>query len=313
MSDAQAGAAGGAESGAGVGDGAPSLGVVTHAVGHAPLPFRECLGRIAGAGGEHILLLTSPKGPAIRPGGPPPATQFPHILDSDPDEVNRLARAAGLRVSCLYAGGLTRVESDAALAGSRAALEPYRDQALALGCAGLVLSAQAAEAPGLPLDAKRDSLRRLARLLDALAAGGQGRLSVSVDVHYRSVVESLDDCRFLAGEVTEPGAGLLLNIGHLTTCRQEGWRLVEEVPQRIPVVGWKDHSLAQGRPADVYSVELGTGDSPFERYIHAFKAPGAADPERVHLVNVEHPPAGEEVPALRRSLAWLRRRWPEVP
>lgn len=279
----------------------PSLGVVTHAVGHQPMPFQRCLQQIAAAGGEHILLLTSPAGPVIRADQPAAAAQFPNVLASDPDELRRVVADAGLRVSSLLAGRRAAVESEAAADESLAALSPYRDWALRLGCPALCLSAPPASG-----GAKRAELRRLAHLMDALAAGGQGRLTVSVDVHVSSLVESVDDCRVLVEDMAEPRAGLLLNIGHLTTAGQEGWRLVEEYPQRIHVVGWKDHSLAADRPVPVYSVELGTGDTPLERYVRAFLQTKATP---VHLVNVEHPPQGDEVPTLRRSVDYLRQVW----
>lgn len=279
----------------------PSLGVVTHAVGHQPMPFQRCLQQIAAAGGEHILLLTSPTGPVIRAGQPAATAQFPNVLESDPDELRRVVADAGLRVSSLHAGRRTAVESEAAASESLAALTPYRDWALRLGCPGLSLSAPRASG-----DAKRAELQQLAHLMDALAAGGKGQLTVSVDVHFSSLVESVDDCRVLVEAMAEPHAGLLLNIGHLTTAGQEGWRLVEEYPQRIHAVGWKDHSLAADRPVPVYSVELGAGDTPLERYVRAFLRTKATP---VHLVNVEHPPQGDEVPTLRRSISYLRQLW----
>ena len=97
-----------------------------------------------------------------------------------------------------------------------------------------------------------------------------------------------------------------MNIGHLTTAQAYGWLLVDEYPDRIPVVGWKDHSLAKDRPSPMWSIELGTGHSPFELYIKRFKQhPG----ERVHLINCENVPDEERVAVLDRSLKYLRRLW----
>jgi len=270
------------------------------------MPFPDCLQRIAEAGGEHILLLTSPAGPAIRRGQPAPESQFPDVLASEPEEVRRLASAVGLRISSLLAGRRATVDSDAAVADALAALVPYRDAARQLGCAALCLSSPGVAAPDLPVQAKRTELVRLARLMDALAAGAEGQLTVSVDVHYHSLVETVADCEVLVAAMYEPNAGLLLNIGHLTTAGQEGWRLLETAPERIHVVGWKDHSLAADRPHPVYSVELGTGDGPLRRYVRACRR---LQRTTIHLVNVEHPPHGDEVPTLRRSLAYLRGLW----
>ena len=97
-----------------------------------------------------------------------------------------------------------------------------------------------------------------------------------------------------------------MNIGHLTTVQAYGWVLVGEYPDRIPVIGWKDHSLAQDRPMPMWSIELGTGHSPFELYIKRFKQ---HPEERVHLVNCENVPDEERVDVLRRSLEYLRSLW----
>jgi sugar phosphate isomerase/epimerase len=292
----------------------PSFGVVTHAVGHDPMPFATCLQRIAAAGGEHILLLTRPNGPVIR-AGEPAAAQFPNVVDSDPDELKRVVAAAGLRISSLLPGVPNAVSSDSAVEETRRALDPYLARAVQLGCTALCISAPRVAAPGLALHDKQADLRRLARLMDSLADGAGGRLTIAVDVHFHSLVETVDDCRYLVEAQAEQRAGLLLNVGHLTTAGQEGWTLVEQYPDRIHVVGWKDHSLAEDRPSPVYSIELGTGDTPFERYIRAFKsrAVQASGAGRVHLVNVEHPPTGEEVPTLTRSIAYIKRLWAATP
>jgi sugar phosphate isomerase/epimerase len=103
--------------------------------------------------------------------------------------------------------------------------------------------------------------------------------------------------------------GVLLNIGHLTTLGQEGWRLIEEMPERLPVVAWKDHSVQSDRPFPVYSIELGTGDSPFGDYVAALKRTPGGGAGHTHIINVEHAPAGQEIPALKRSLTYLQTLW----
>lgn len=285
----------------------PSFGVVTHAVGHEPMPFIECLDKIAAAGGEHILLLASPRGPAVR-AGEAAASHYPDVLGSDPEALRETVAAAGLRVGAVLPMVGTDVSSDAAAAACRAAYAPYADRAQQVGCHTLCISSAPLPANDVPFAEKKDGLRRLAGVMDALVAGSSDpALTVSVDVHYRTLVETLDDCRFLVEAMREPRAGLLLNIGHLTTANQDGWRLIEEYPDRIHTAGWKDHSLAADRPVPVYSVELGTGDTPLARYVAAFKASGNG--QTVHFVNVEHPPRGDEVPTLRRSLQHLHSLW----
>ena len=95
----------------------------------------------------------------------------------------------------------------------------------------------------------------------------------------------------------------------MTSAEGYGWLLVDEYPDRIPVVGWKDHSLAKDRPRPMWSIELGTGHSPFELYIKAFKRnPG----DRVHLINCENVPDEERIAVLQRSRKYLTKFWDAV-
>jgi sugar phosphate isomerase/epimerase len=264
------------------------------------MPFTDCLQRIRSAGGEHILLLTSPNGPIVRRGDSP-GSQFPNLTESDPNAIAELVEAAGLRVSSVLGSPRTDVSSDEA---TRTTLDRFlvqRERAEVLGAAAFCVSAPTRSDDG----SSGENIRRLARLMSTLAAGSQ--LTVSVDIHMNSLIQTVADCRALVEAMDEPGAGLLLNVGHLTTAQQDGWNLITNYPERIKVIGWKDHSLAEGRPEVVYSVELGTGATPFERYVSTL-----GEPQRstvVHLVNVEHPPAGEEVETLRRSIRYWRGLW----
>ena len=127
-------------------------------------------------------------------------------------------------------------------------------------------------------------------------------LRIGVDIHHTAWVEGLDDCRLLLDSMPCENAGIILNIGHMTSAEGYGWLLVDEYPNRIPVVGWKDHSLAKDRPRPMWSIELGRGHSPFEFYIKAFKRnPGA----RVHLINCENVPDEERPAVLQRSREYL--------
>ena len=74
-------------------------------------------------------------------------------------------------------------------------------------------------------------------------------------------------------------------------------------------MGWKDHSLAKDRPRPMWSIELGTGHSPFELYIKAFKRNPAA---RVHLINCENVPDEERIAVLQRSREYLTKLWEAV-
>ena len=75
------------------------------------------------------------------------------------------------------------------------------------------------------------------------------------------------------------------------------------------MVGWKDHSLKPDRPKPMWSIELGTGQSPFELYVRRFKQ---HPEERIHLVNCENVPDEERVATLERSLKYMQKLWEEV-
>ena len=111
---------------------------------------------------------------------------------------------------------------------------------------------------------------------------------LGVDIHHTAWVEGVDDCRLLLDSMPCENAGIILNIGHITSAEGYGWLLVDEYPNRIPVVGWKDQLVWQkiGR-ARCGQLSWGTGHSPFELYIKAFKRHSAA---RVHLINCENVP-----------------------
>jgi sugar phosphate isomerase/epimerase len=285
----------------------PSFGVVTHAVGHEPMPFAVCLEKCAAATAEHILLLANPAAPPVRP-GVEATSHYPNILDSDPAELQRVMAAAGLRVGGLLPFVANDVSTDAAAEATRAAFAPWVEAANRIGCHTFCISAPRPPREEAIGKKREELLTRLGWLMDALVAGSPDpAFTVTVDIHLGALVETVDDARFLVGAAKEQRAGLLLNIGHLTTCRQDGWKLIEEHVDRIYTVGWKDHSLAEDRPNPVYSIELGTGESPFEKYIRAFKATDAS--HVTHFVNVEHPPLGDEVPTLQRSFAYIRNLW----
>ncbi|MBM4085663.1 MAG: sugar phosphate isomerase/epimerase, partial [Planctomycetes bacterium] len=217
---------------------------------------------------------------------------------------------AGLKIGAVHFSGAVDVSSDDGAAATILALKKYAECTLALGCNYLTHHVPTCGQLHKPTQEKATEIQRLARIMNAVAEAFAARgLEVGVDIHQTAWVEGLDDCRLLVNSMPCEHAGLLLNIGHLTTAQAYGWLLVDECPNRIPVVGWKDHSLAPTRPRPMWSVELGTGHSPFELYVKAFKRHPA---ERVHLINCEDVPNEERVNALRRSLAHLRRLWEQT-
>jgi len=284
------------------------FGVVTHAVGHQ-MSFEKTLETIKQLGFDSILLLTNRAADTVSPEGTS-RSPFPNILDSDPEHVLKAVHNAGLEIGALHFSGRVDIESDQGIQSTTAALKEYAAYALALECKYLTHPVPTCGRSNVPTEEKVQEIKRLAMCMNMVAEIfiEQG-LQISVDIHHRAWVEGLDDCRMLLDSMPCENAGILLNIGHMTTAGGYGWLLVEEYPNRIPVVGWKDHSLAKERPRPMWSVELGTGHSPFELYIKAFKRHPAA---RVHLINCENVPDEERIAVLQRSREYLVKLWDEV-
>ncbi|MBI3945933.1 MAG: sugar phosphate isomerase/epimerase [Armatimonadetes bacterium] len=282
--------------------------VVTHAVGHS-LSFEETLATIKEIGFEGVLLLTSRDSEPVRPDGTCPKP-FPDVLHSEPEHVLKAMSNAGLRIAAIHYSGKIDVESDEGADKSVADIKEYADFAVALGCGAMTLPVPSCSRTHVPTEEKAPQIRRYGSIMNRVAeAYTDHGLKLACDVHYRAYIEGLDDCRLLVQSMPCANACLGMNIGHFTTAQAYGWLLVDDYPDRIPLVGWKDHSLAPDRPRPMWSIELGTGHSPFELYIRRFKRHPA---ERQHLINCEDVVDAERVPVLRRSLAYLSRLWETV-
>lgn len=284
------------------------FGAVTHAVGHA-MSFERTLATIKDLGFDSVLLLTSRGGETVRADGTCPGA-FPDVLRSDPEHVLKAMNNADLEIGALHFSGKIDVESDEGIEEAIPALREYAHYALSLGCKFLTHPVPGCGRMHVPSQEKAPEIKRLARMMNTIAEEfADHGLKLGCDIHQTGWVEGLDDCRLLLDSMPCKNAGILMNIGHLTTVQAYGWILVDEYPDRIPVVGWKDHSLAKDRPMPMWSIELGTGHSPFELYINRFKQNPV---ERVHLVNCENIPDEERVAVLGRSLKYLRRLWEVV-
>lgn len=284
------------------------FGVVTHAVGHH-MSFEKTLAAIKELGFDFILLLTSRGTEHVSAKGTS-ESPFPNVLDSDPEYVRKAIRNAGLEIGALHFSGNIEIDSDEGVEPTIAGLKEYAAYALALGCKYLTHPAPSCGRSKAPTAEKMTEIKRLATCMNAVAETFADRgLKIGVDIHYTAWVEGLDDCRFLLDSMPCENAGIILNIGHMTTAEGYGWLLVDEYPGRIPVVGWKDHTLAKDRPQPMWSIELGTGHSPFELYIKAFKRNPAP---RVHLINCENVPDDQRTAVLQRSREYLTNLWDAV-
>jgi len=286
------------------------FGVVTMALGKG-YSFEEGLAKFKEIGFDSLLLIGREGAATVSADGTSPDI-MPDLLRSDPAHVQKALDNAGLKLaSVLFAGrqGWMDLESTAGARATAATLKEYAAAAVRLGCKCLSHPVISYGETGVPTEQKADGIRRLAAAMsEAAEAFSEDDLKVCVDIHYKAWVEGLDDCRLLLDSMSCPNAGLLMNIGHLTTAQAYGWILIEEYPDRIPCVGWKDHSLAPDRPHPMYSVELGTGHSPLALYVSEFKKHPA---ERIHVINCEHVEDEERPSALKRSLEYLRRLWEE--
>ncbi|MCZ6676753.1 MAG: sugar phosphate isomerase/epimerase [Candidatus Poribacteria bacterium] len=284
------------------------FGVVTHAVGHH-MSFEKTLDTIKQIGFDSILLLTNRNADAVNPDGTS-KSPFPNVLDSDPEHVRKAVCDAGLEIASLHFSGRIDIESDTGLETTIAALKEYAAYALALECKFLTHPVPSCGRSKVPTAEKSGEIKRLAMCMNTVAETFmKAGLRMGVDIHHCAWVEGLDDCRLLLDSMPCENAGILLNIGHMTSAEGYGWLLVDEYPDRIPVVGWKDHTLAKDRPRPMWSIELGTGHSPFELYIRAFKGNPA---DRAHFINCENVPDDVRIPVLKRSREYLMRLWDEV-
>ncbi len=265
-------------------------------------PFHEALADAADCGFETVMLMNVPGRPSVTSDGP--GCALVDLEASDPAVVRQAVRDAGLEIVCVYQG-FTNVADDEAARASAATLKNLMALAQRLGASLVIPNAGAAPAPQMPVDEKEQLLQRVARMVMTALEDAPPDMRVAFDIHYGAVIEGVADCERLFELAADPRAGITLNIGHMTTLRQEGWTLIEDHLDRIPLIAWKDHLLKPPPEAThpVYSVELGTGDSLFARYAQALR--GNEDAVE-HLITFEHVPLAEKKEALRRSLGYLR-------
>jgi sugar phosphate isomerase/epimerase len=282
------------------------IGTSTHAIagfGKPSKAFRQALAEMAECGFAHFLLLASESGPAVGPNGDAPESLV-NVLTSDLAAIRRAVASHGLRIGGIYPGGGVDF-SPGKTAGTIEHLKRYRDIAWDLGCHVMAHSAGRAERPRSPHEQKKDAIRRVAEVMDALASDAPGEIfKMAVDVHYGGIIETVADCEYLLASAARRNAGLCLNMGHMTTLGQEGWTLLERFPERVHILAWKDHRLGDDLPRPVFSVELGTGKTPFPKYAAVYRRVSC---RALHLITFEDVPFEEKKPALKRSREYLSR------
>ncbi len=254
--------------------------------------LREC-------GFASVMLMSIPGRPVLTADTTPDACLL-DLARSDLARVRRICDDAGMTIVGLYGAGIDPSAEDA----FDASVRHLRDAcaiARELGCRHVGHPGGRAPSPGLVVEAKLPQMRRLARIVDAVAAEFT-EMRFAVDAHYHGTVETVADCERYLQELTCERAGILLNTGHMTTCGEEGWELLNRHPGRVPVIGWKDHRPDPESRRAFLSVQLGTGETPLSRYVEAVRG---RELDRVHVINVEHAPMEEKAAALRASLQYM--------
>lgn len=265
--------------------------------------FDEVLSTISGeCGFERVMLVSVPAGP-VRRRGMTPIGALLNIVDSDHERIGGAVSRAGLEPKVIYAAGVN-VESQRAARKSVEWLRGMAQVAVELDCHFLAHGCNRVVEPGMKLSAKENDLLRLTEIVNEVAVEFP-TVRFAVDVHYHAVVESVADCEYYIEHLAVSNAGVMVNTGHLTTGGQAGWELLEKYPERTPIIGWKDHVPGDGEQT-YRSVELGTGNTPLEKYAAAAK-PQTVD--RAHCITVEHAPVEQRVAALRASREYMENLW----
>jgi len=289
------------------------LGTSVHALTEWTQPlksFREVLSDAAEIGFGGIMLMHVPGQPALTPEDLDPPTALIDLAQSDISLVRQAAVGKGLRIMCLYQA-LMNVDTPQKKAETIKALSALCRLAQELGTDIALPNAGVAPRPRMPLSDKEPLLEAFAEAIATVLAETPPHIKIAPDVHFGAILETVQDCIWLFQRLADVRAGITLNIGHMTTLQQPGWRLLEEYPERVHVVAWKDHLLTP--PAShshpVYSVELGTGDSPFAEYVRRLPPDGGP---HVHLITLEHVPLDEKKAALARSRQYIQRLWADI-
>ena len=280
------------------------IGTSTHAIagfGSPSKPFRQAIAEIADCGFSHVLLLTSEDGPPVNRTGFA-SKVLVDITRSDVEAILRTVSSYGLRVSCIYPGFVL----DFSREGVGATIEKlmhYRDIAWRLGCHVMIIPAGKAKKPHMPHKDKRGDIKRVAEVMDALSSDTPGEFfKVAVDIHYGGIIETVADGEHLLQCTDNRNSGLCLNIGHMTTLKEDGWIILTRFPERIHVIAWKDHLVGDNLPSPVFSCELGKGNTPFRKYVEAYRE---VECTALNLITFEDVPFEEKRGALKKSYQYL--------
>jgi len=266
--------------------------------------FSDALAVIKQCGFDQVMLLSGrDRGPVLRRGVTPDGA-FVDLVASDLDVVAGQLQRAGLEPKVVFAAGIDTTTPEMAEVSAKWLLAMSK-AAMRLGSRYVGHNCGRAETSGMDVARKQDDIKRLAEVVDEVA-GAMPMIHYGVDIHYHGTIESVADCEYYLEQLSCKNAGLLMNMGHLTTCQQPGWELVRNYPDRTPIIAWKDHFAGTDRPRPAASFQLGTADAPFEKYAQVIK-PQTTD--RAHVISIEGLPEAERVDALRASRLYIEDLW----
>jgi sugar phosphate isomerase/epimerase len=272
--------------------------------------FRQVLGEAAEIGYSSIMLMHLPGGPALTAATPDPQAAMLDLAQSDLALVRQAVADAGLTVGCVYQG-LTKVGNADEIAATTRGLTALAHMAEAFGTDIVLPNAGAAPRALMPHEEKLELITALAGAMTAALNDAPAATRIAPDIHYGGIIETVADCRALYRLAPDPRVGITLNIGHMTTQGEAGWTLLEQDAERVHVVAWKDHRVPPPPEAThpIYSVELGTGQSPFANYAVRLPEDGGG---RLQLITLEHVPLEQKKGALQRSLQYMQKLWIET-
>ncbi len=264
------------------------------------IAFPDALTMVAECGFRDVMLLSRRGAGGILRRGETPSGALIDLVGSDAGLVSGLLERHDIAPRVVFAAGIDPADDE-----SGDWLRQMAQVARRLQCRFVGHSCGAATAPGMSTAEKADEIRALAALVDSVASEMED-IQFGVDIHYHGVVELIPDCEFYLEQLTSTNAGLLLNMGHMTTNEQPGWELADGYPDRTPIVGWKDHRAGTDRERPAESFQLGTGETPFEKYVQVIK-PQVSD--RAHVISVEGIEESKRKEVLAQSHRYMTDLW----
>jgi sugar phosphate isomerase/epimerase len=268
------------------------------------VPFMTALGTIAGAGFDYVSLLARAGGSVLRPRGYPPQT-FIDVFASDLETLKGSLCRFGLSCTHIHAGGLD-VSSDDSAAASAGIIAACAVATRNVGCSVMTFGIGPVLPRDLPEDERYRYLDRAARAFSEIHNVLQDLpIRLGVDIHYRSPIETVAQATYVIESSGQRQVGLCLNTGHLASAAQAGWSLIEDLPEAVAIVAYKDHSPSEEEPY-FKSMRLDRGSTPNHEYVSALQQSGL---DVYQVVSIEHEAWDDKGSALYASRRYIEDLW----